>query len=202
MGWLIGAAILLLILCMPVGVSAVYNALGAVVRVRVGPVSVTLFPKEKSKEKPVKKEEKIQAEQVKPATGASQANTGAGYKDFLPLLQLVFDFLKDFKTKLRINLLEMKLVIAGSDPCDVALNYGRAWAAAGNLIPQLERFFLIKKRNIDISCDFTTSQTQICAKAELTLTVGRILSLFGYHGVRILCNYLKIVNNSKGGAKA
>ena len=70
--------------------------------------------------------------------------------DFLPLVKVVLQFLDGFRRKLRVNVLELKVVLAADDPCDLAVNYGRAWAAVGNLMPSLERVFVIQKRNIEV----------------------------------------------------
>ena len=122
------------------------------------------------------------------------------YLDFLPLVQLVLDFLGDFRRKLRVNRLEMKLIMAGGDPCDLAVNYGKAWAALGNLMPLLERAFVIKKRNLEVECDFTESKTLVIARLDLTITIGRILSLVVLYAIRALFEFIKITNKRKGGA--
>ena len=49
-------------------------------------------------------------------------------------------------------------MLGGGDPCDLAINYGKAWAALGNLWSRLEQFFVIKKRDVEIQCDFEASQ--------------------------------------------
>ena len=89
--------------------------------------------------------------------------------------------------------------MAGGDPCNLAVNYGKAWAAVGNLMPQLERFLVIKKRDVQVECDFTGSQTLIIARLAITITIGRIISMAVRYGIRALRAYLKIVNKRKGG---
>ena len=83
-------------------------------------------------------------------TEKAEKKKGGKVTDFLPLVKVALDFLGDFRRKLRIKHLELQLCMAGDDPCDLALNYGKAWAAVGNLIPQLERFFVIKKRDFSV----------------------------------------------------
>ena len=73
-----------------------------------------------------------------------KAEKGGSLLDFLPLVKIALDFLGDFRRKLRLDNLYLRLILAGSDPCDLAVNYGRAWAALGNLMPQLEKWFVIK----------------------------------------------------------
>ena len=201
MGWLIAATMLLLIYWTSFGIYAAYNVSGIAVQLRIGPFKGVLYPYSGSKNKKgtVKKNG---AEQVKQATAQSQKKSGYSLKDLLSLLQMVFDLLVDLKCKLRMNLLALQINLGGSDPCDLALNYGRTWAAIGSLVPQLERFFVIKKRDIRVSCDFNSSQTEINASVLITITVGRVICLLGYHGFRLLASYLKIINKSKGGAQA
>ena len=127
--------------------------------------------------------------------------TGGSITDFLPLVKTVLDFLGDFRRKLRVNRLELKLILAGDDPCDLGLNYGRAWAAVGNLMPQLEKVFVIQKRDVEVECDFTATQTLVIARLDLTITLGRLLAAvvrFAFRGIK---QFLQIRKSRKGGAK-
>ena len=188
------ALILVLLAILPIGINAVYDQNGPAVRLIAGPVRVLIFPKPKKEKKKTTAAKPMKKTQSKKEAGGS-------VKDFLPLLDLVLDFLGELRTKLRVDRLDLKLTLGGGDPCDLAVNYGRAWAAVGNLMPHVERVFVIKKRNVDVACDFTAVTTRVYARVDLTITVARILSLGLRHGVRILKEYLAIMNNRKGGAK-
>ena len=205
MGWLIALGVVLLLAVLPVGVRIRYNSEGILVKVIAGPVKITVFPlpgkKEKKKETD-KKEKTAAAEEAdlpKPpqppkAKKEKKPNgeKGGSLLDFLPLVKVAVDFLDDFRRKLRLNDLYLRLILAGNDPCDLAVNYGRAWAAVGNLLPQLEKWFVIKKRDIEVECDFETSQTLIIAHLDLTITIGRLLAAVLKFAVRALMEYLKI----------
>ena len=203
MGWLIALGILVLLAITPVGVLAGYNADGILLRIVAGPVKITILPSRKKEKKPKEKAPKPKKEKpVKPKNAASAAKKeekGGSVLDFLPLLQIVFDFLGEFRRKLRVDRLELKLILAGGDPATLGINYGKAWAAVGNLMPQLERFFVIKKRDVEVECDFTGSQTLIIARLQITITIGRIVSMAVRYAIRALREYLKIVNKRKGG---
>lgn len=199
MGWLIALAVIALLACLPLGISASYDSGGVLLKLIAGPVRLTLYPgKKKEKKAEGTKQEKKPAKVSSPA---QKKKKGGSFSDFLPLVQSVLDFLDAFRWKLRVNRLEMKLILAADDPCDLALNYGRAWAALGNLMPVLERHLVIKKRNLEVECDFLSNTTVIVARGDLTITLGRIFSLGIFHGVRILRQYLKIAKMKKGGAK-
>jgi hypothetical protein len=80
------------------------------------------------------------------------------------------------------------------------VNYGKAWAAVGNLMPRLERVFVVRKRDVEVECDFTASQTLVFARLDLTITLGRLLGLVLVLAVRALVKYIQILNKRKGGA--
>ena len=214
MGWLITLGILFLIAITPVGARFRYNSDGVMLVVILGFLKIKILPAKKKEKKP-KKEKKAKQEKPKktaqtgpktqpdPAPKPKQEKPkeqGGSWTDFLPLVKVVLDFLGGFARKIRIDNLELKLIMAGGDPCDLGINYGRAWAAVGNLLPRLERVFVIRKRDIEVECDFWGTSTRVIAGADITITIGRILSLvcvLAYQGIR---EYLKINKKRKGGA--
>lgn len=212
MGWLIALAVLVLLAALPLGVSVKYDSGGPLVRLLAGPGKLTLYPRPKKKPKPEKKApekpakpEKPKQEEPKPPQPPKEEapkpkEKGGRALDFLPLVKTALDLLGDFRRKLRVKDLELKLILAGNDPCDLAVNYGRANAAMGNLLPQLERLFVIKKRDIQVACDFTASETLVIARLDVTITLGRLLSLGVRYGLRALKEFLTIKKKRKGGA--
>lgn len=212
MGWLIALGILTALAILPLGVSAQYDSGGALVRLILGPVKLILYPrphsppKKEKKPKEKKQEEKTSEKETQEASApvkkkeASGDPQGGDWKDFLPLFRVAMEFLGNFRRKLRVRDLEMKLILAGDDPCDLAVNYGRAWVALGNLMPKLERFLVIRKRNLEVECDFTSEKTLVFVRLELTITLGRLLGLAVVYGIRGLREYLKISKKRKGGA--
>ena len=221
MGWLITFGIAFLLAILPLGVSVKYDEDGAVVKVIAGPVKITLFPRPKKDKKEKKQKIKDPESPKEPEKQADPAKTeqpvkepsskaekkekpakksGGPITDFLPLVQIALDILGAFRRRLRLNVLELKLIMAADDPCDLAVNYGRAWAAVGNLMPRLERVFVIKKRNVEVECDFEASQTRVTAQLDLTITLGRIIATAVVYGVKALIEFLKIKNKRKGGA--
>ena len=210
MGWLITLGILTLLAILPLGVSARYDSGGPLVRLILGPVRITLVPGKKKEKKPEKekkepekpKEELPKKPSVPPKPKAKEEKKkGGSWTDFLPLVKTALEFLGTFRRKLRVNRLDLKLVLAGDDPADLGLNYGRAWAALGNLMPRLEKCFVIKKRDVEVACDFTAAETLVTARLDLTITLGRLLGTVVVYAVRILIQFIQIQNKRKGGAK-
>ncbi|MBE6959504.1 MAG: DUF2953 domain-containing protein [Ruminococcaceae bacterium] len=201
MGWLIALGVIVLLAFMPLGISARYNADGPYVALILGPVRMQLLPGKKKAAKQKKPKQKTPPKQTTAQPQNSAApEKGGSVTDFLPLLQLILELLIEFRRKLRVRLLELKVTLAGGDPSDLAVNYGRAWAALGNLEPQLDRFFIIQKKDMQVQCDFEADTTVIVARLDLTITLGRLLRLVLCYGIRGIREYLKIVKLRKGGA--
>lgn len=204
MGWMITLVILVVLAWIPLGATIRYNTDGLSLKIIAGPIRLTVLPKknkeEKSKKKPKDKSapKKVKASSTQPAT-PKQEEKGGPITDFLPLVNTALDLLNAFRKKLRIDRLELKLIMAADDPCDLAVNYGRAWAAVGNLFPRLERWLVIKKRDVEVECDFEASQTVVIAHVDLTITLGRLLGILIWYGVRALKQFISINNKRKGG---
>lgn len=226
MGWWIFFGILALILLLPLGASIFFDAEGLRIRVIAGPVRFTVFPMKKT-DKPAEKKEEKPAEEPKPAP--AQAKTplpeapkapeppkeeaepaGGSLTDFLPLVELALKFVGEFFHRtLHIDVLYLKLTMAGDDPADLAMNYGKAWAALGNLWPYVDRMFTIKKRDVRIRCDFMADAPLVNARVDITLTLARLLGLVIGYGVRMLIRFFQIKNKrektaqtNKGGANS
>jgi hypothetical protein len=206
MGWWIALAVFVLILWLPLGATARYNADGFSVKVIAGPLRIPVFPsgkkagKGKKEKKSGEKKKHATAQNKQPDT-ATQDEKGGPVTDFLPVVKTVLDLLNAFRKKLRIHRLDLKWTMAGDDPCDLAINYGKAWAAVGNLMPQIERCFVIQKRNIEVACDFESSQSVIVARIDLSITLGRLLGILIWYGVRAIMQIISIQNKRKGGKK-
>ena len=201
MGWLIFLAILIGLGCVPLGVRLRYDEDGPLAAVLLGRLPIVLYPvpgwlkkltsREKKPGENKPKEEKPKKEKPQKAAENPQ---GGSWKKFLPLVRLGLHFLGDFRRKLRVNRLVLRLTLAGDDPCDLAVNYGRAWAAVGNLLAAMQRAFVIQKRDVEVQCDFLGEETKVVFAMDLTITLGRILGLLVKYGIRAVAILLKMKN--------
>lgn len=225
MGWWIALTLLVLLALLailPLGVRVRYDAGGFYLGVLAGPVSVQLYPeRKKSKKSTRKQKDKPKKQSGKPKKTVPQKDPqppqpvasdvpevpqespkekGGDWKQFLPYLPLVWDLLGNLRRKIRVNRLEFRLILAGADPCDLAVNYGKTWAAVGNILPWLDRVCIIKKRDVEVECDFTASKTIVTARMDLTITVGRILAMAVRLAILWLKEYSNLRPKRKGGA--
>lgn len=190
-------AVLVLLCLIPLGVRAVYNSDGFKLWLLIGPIKIFLLPKPK---KPKEKKEQPKKEKPAPSqkTPKKENKEGGSLKDFLPLLDVAKRFLSSFIRKLRVRRLDMKLTLAGGDPCNLAVNYGKTWAATGTLMPVLEEIFVIRKRNVEVQCDFTAEETKIYFLSDITILTGRLFGLAAVYGYQTLREFFKILKKRKG----
>lgn len=195
--------VLFLLAILPIGVLVRYDSSGPLVKVVAGPIGIRVLPK-KAKKKNPKKDKKPKAEKKKKVSAKKTAenrqpetNLGGKVKDFIPFVKMGLNFLGDIRRKLRVNRLELKVTLAGDDPADLAVNYGRANGALGALWPMLERCFKIKKRDVSVRCDFTAEETTVFAALRITITLGRSVALVVRYGVRALIEFIKLKNKKK-----
>lgn len=212
MGWGIFFVCLLVLAWIPLGIRVSYGEAGFEARVIAGPVKITLFPRKKRKKKPkttdssekaTEETTKASSEKKGPKTETTEMDepgmqSGGSLERFVPWIRLGLDFLGALRRKIRLDNLYLHVVLAGDDPCDLAVNYGRAWAVVGDLLPKLERVFVIGKRDIQVNCDFAAEKITVAARGDMTITLGRTLCLGVIYGIRAL----KIILKRKGGAAA
>ena len=197
--WII-LGILVLLYLLPLGVRFVYSSEGCRIWLLVGLIPIKVYPRNKREKKPKKEAKNTGKPQKKtaPKKPAKEEKKGGSLSDFLPFVDIAKKLLQGIFRKHRIRRLEIKLLLAGDDPCDLAVNYGKAWAATGNLIPLLEEHFIIKKRDVQIACDFTAEETVIYVRADITILLGRLLTLATVHGYRAIREYFKLLKKRKG----
>lgn len=208
MGWLIACGILLVLGTIPIGVSVKYNEDGFFLHCLLGWIPIRLADGKKKEKKPKKQKKKKSRDKSgkkkeksrEKAKKKADEEKGGSITDFLPLADVGLRMLNAFRRRLRIRRMEMKLILAGDDPCDLAVNYGRAWAVLGELMPRLERVFVIKKRDVEVECDFEGAETVIKARLDIVICLGALLTVAVRYGLEAVVKLLKILKSRKGGA--
>lgn len=204
MGWLIALAIFVGLMSIPLGLSVYYDEDGFQVKAIIAFVRITVFPfpKKKKREDKLPAPEKNTAPKAKKTSGSTGTGTkkkGGSLWDFLPFVEIGMRFLNTFRKKLRIKKLVLHVILAGDDPCDLAINYSRAWTAIANFMPRLERFLQIDTRDVEVGCDFVSTQILVLAQLDLAITVGRILNMSLVYGYLLICEFFKFKKKRKGG---
>lgn len=200
MGWLIALGVLIAIGFVPLGAFLRYDQDGLKIKLVAGPVRFNVYPfPERKRAKPPKKKKKQPSKQQAAPQPKPEENKGGRLQDFYPFLQLGLRFMKELRKKLCINHLVLRLTLAGDDPCDLAVAYGRTWAALGSLMPVLERFFNIRKRTVDVQCNFSGEDILLETQAELTLRIYQLVQMTAVYGYFVIKEFLQMKKKRKGG---
>ena len=157
---LIVGCILFLVGCIRIGAQVEYCEEGLFVRVRVGRFLVPVFPVKKKK------------------GGLLQLAL-----DFIPL---VLDTVKRFRRKLKVDKLDMELVVCAPDPADTAVRYGQANALLGTLWQPITQAFHVKDGHAHVGVNFEEGKTTLYLLASMSLTIAQTLGLALAFGVKAL----------------
>ena len=174
--WLLLVLVLVvaIVIVLPVGIRVRYSQAELKLWYVIGPVRLLRYP-ENARSKERNKNSKINIRTVlnEPINANRVYNNVLG--DFLAELKTTLGLFWCLRPKLRIKRLVMKLTLAGDDPAQVAMQYGGAWAAIGAIMPVLEEGFILKKRDLNVNCNFSGGVTALDAKLDITIGLGRLL---------------------------
>ena len=167
------ALLLVVINLLRVGVDAAYEDGILSLRLKAGPVQMTVLPK---KPKPKKKQ--------KPETGAENQTRSEkkrklriSFSEILELARLALEAVGAFRRKLQIDLLRLHLRVGTDDPYDTAMTYAYLRAAIGGLSPLAERTLSIRERDVQLGADFTNPGVSGRARLVLTIRIGQIAAI-------------------------
>lgn len=195
--------VLLYVFC-PVGIKVIYDADGLRVAAFAGLIKFRLYPEFDGKKLislGVSKKKDITVEKKAKPKQCEKPTPGGAYETFVAYVRFVAEILTDFKNKLVIKELELKLTLASDDPFNLALGYGAAWTAASNLTALMEQIFTVKKQNVAVNHDFIGNQLRLMARLHISITLGRLSLLGVKHFIRYFINIKKISISKKDGAK-
>lgn len=179
MWWIIPVAVVLVIAglaVLPVGLRVIYDKDGLTAKLLVWffPYKLNITEiNEKSLQRRLKTKRKIEEN---PEFQPKLVHMDGSLRQFFPLLDLYLQLLFNQKYRLRVNMLELKLTMANDDPFDLAMNYGKAQTIIHSLMPQLERIFNIKKKKLDVGCDFLAEEPMLYVRADLRLPLVRLIA--------------------------
>ncbi len=171
-----------------VGISAAWRD-GLSLRLRIGPLSFDLL-KEKNESKPKKTSVKSRKKKK-----GKNPWVQVLLKHWREVLSLISRVLREPK----LEHFSLKLIYGGKDQADAALNYGKACAAAGILLPFFKSLFQIDEKNIHILYDANGTELKCTGSGAVTVRVYRLVVLTGavlrlaYRLYRELPNSQKVV---------
>ena len=192
---LIVAVLILILALLPVGITARFDGKDTDIRLIIGPFQRKTQPAGINYLELIDTLYAAEEEIVDSHSGQSSF-----VRRFISQLRSLVMLLSEARKVVKIRCLELKLILGGDDPCDVALSYGATAAAVWNLLGALDRLFVIRKRNVDIGCDFEAANTLVMARLDFTLPVYRLVTFLWRYFVRLVRIEMKKHNKQKGGA--
>lgn len=175
------------------GAAAGYDETGGWVKVRLGPVWLTLYPlseeKAKKREKKARKKAKQKAAKKKKQASESKQKTplrkkmkkafppGGALDLALDLLPKLKEMAGDLRYAIRIDVLSLHLVWGEPDPADAAVHYGQAWGVLEALLAFVEANFTVKKRELSVALDYQIESPRLTAKAAFSISIAQLLSI-------------------------
>lgn len=159
---------------------------------------------EKKKQKALRKQQKKDKKKPKQdqkEAGQQPKKKGGSLELILELSRVGVAFLGSFRRKLVLENVDVLVRFGGTDPCKIAINYGRAWAGIGCLNPMLENTFKIKKRNLRAEISDDVKSVDVVAALSLYIRIYRILAMGLRYGGQMLRIFLKDKRKKKKLAK-
>ena len=116
--------------------------------------------------------------------------------DTLPLVQqllpLALEAAEVFQGKLRMDKLELCILLAGEEPDQLALRYGQANALLGAAWLPLNRAFRVVDGSASVRLDWEGEKSSFYADLSLSIRLGQVLWLGAYFGARALIRIWKV----------
>lgn len=193
---LVIAAVLVLLLLLPVGAALEYGEDGVTAQLLIGFVRLRLFPRppvkrKKTRNKTRKAEKSVkQSKQQKP-----EEKKGGKLPLLMEMLRVGIDFLGAFRRRLLVRRLTLRLTYGGADPAATAIRYGQSCAAAHALLPLIDQVFRVRRQDVRLVYDPAEPELSVYVHAALTIRVGQLLALAARYGMRALKIVLAKRNN-------
>lgn len=190
-GWIVLGAVLLALFLLSLvraGGSAEYSGAGVLVKVRLGVLRFTVYPRKPKQVKDKRKKKKEKTEKKAAQEEEPEGKPGGSFDLLKRFLPPIADAAGQFKRKVRVDRLYLDLTAAAADPAAAALAFGGANAAIGMIWPVLENNFDIRERRVRTQVDFTRKTPAVYVYAAFSLTLGQGIVL----GIKLLARFWKI----------
>ena len=184
-----------------VGGDGEYSADGLFVRVRVGPISVRVFPlKKKGEKKPAKKKKKsappTQSGEGEKAQEPEKPKKGGALDLVKAGLPRGGEAAGELRERIRIDLLCMDLLFGGTDAAQTAILFGMSNALIAPLLAVFQQNFEVKEHRVRTAVDFNEKTITLYLRAAFSARIGQLLSFALRFGWKFLMEYRAVKKNN------
>ena len=209
--------LLLLILLLPARVRVMLRQEKFFLWVGLGPFRLRLLPWKEKKPKKQKKSEKPEeakpqkretppspppqaarpgeaagpAPQIRKEKESTPVSGGMEKPDIpyiMDLIHLGLSAMEQFRRALRVDRFLLDCAIATGDAAKTAMAYGAAAAGVGMFLPLLEENLRVRKKDIQVICDFEGTESQIFLEVQVSALVFQLLII----GIKVLRGFLRL----------
>ncbi len=106
----------------------------------------------------------------------------------MDLIHLGLSAMGQFRRVLRVDRFLLDCAIATGDAAKTAMAYGAAAAGAGMFLPLLEENLWVRKKDIQVICDFEGTESQIFLEVQVSALVFQLLII----GIKVLRGFLRL----------
>ena len=156
------------------------------VKLRIGALRLTLYPK--AEKKPAAKEKSEEKSEEKKGKRKEKNKAGKKHSIPKPTLEELIDLvrtalsalgamIKRACSRVRIDPLEATVVLGGNDPSAVAFAYGAASSAMFALMPKAEETFYIPDPSLHLRMDFSAQTTTVRGRVGISLRVCDLFAI-------------------------
>ncbi len=210
-------ALLLLVLLLPARVRVMLRQEKFFLWVGLGPFRLRLLPWKEKKPKKQKKSEKPEeakpqnrepppspppqaerpgeaarpAPQIRKEKESTPVSGGMEKLDIpyiMDLIHLGLSAMGQFRRALRVDRFLLDCAIATGDAAKTAMAYGAAAAGVGMFLPLLEENLRVRKKDIQVICDFEGTESQIFLEVQVSALVFQLLII----GIKVLRGFLRL----------
>lgn len=167
-------ALLLVLLQIPVSVRFSYQDGAPEAALRYGPMRLSLFPGKKEPDGDRPEEKKKPEKKPKPKKKGRRINREQILYALETLPPILGRALRRTGRSVRIRPLKIYVLVAGYDPADTALLYGRLEAALHGGLPLLRQAVRISEEDVRLYLDFTKRQMDVIADVGVSLHPGSL----------------------------
>jgi len=176
------------------------------VRLRVGPIRLTVFPKKAKKAKKPKEEKPPEAGEKEKKPKAKRKLPKLTLEEIFDLAETALGALKRtlrrLCRRLRFDPLDVTVVFGGSDPAGVADAYAYASAAMWTLMPKAEELFDIPDPSLHLRTDYEGGQTDARGTIGVSLRICDLFAVLFTLAIPMLKWFLRFKREHRDDAPA
>ena len=182
-GWIILgmiAALIVVFLCLRVGVTVSFGE-ELWVTARIGPKTLQIIPAPEKKPRKAKPQDKKPPAGKKPSKEKKKLDLHLTFDDIRGALRAVWQSvqrtLRRIGQRIRIDPMDVSIVLGDENPANTAEWYGWVNAAVWTVMPRLEEWLHMPHPHVHMAMDFNAMETKVSGTVGVSFQIGDLLAI-------------------------